>query len=308
MKKQKRQTNSLALLLCFIAIILSAFFYYDLPKPTPPPSAAASAKTDSTLTKVHFIDVGQGDSTLIESDGRYMLIDAGDNHESDTVIQYLNNLQVKRLDYVIGTHPHADHIGGLDKVIEAFEVGKVILPPKEHTTKTFEDLIDAIASKGMKITKPTAGDVYQLGSSTFQIIAPNGEYGDHLNNWSAGIRLTYGGTSFLFTGDAESEVEQDIVSNGLNIRADVLKLGHHGSRTSSSDEFLDNVKPTYAVISCSKDNSYGHPHTETMEKMKMRNIQVFRTDQQGTIVATTDGTAITWTTEDSNAAIYHRSF
>lgn len=297
MAKQRKQQHPLLILLFFTAAILSTFFYKDTFRSTATPPVSVSA-AGGTTTNVHFIDVGQGDSTLIESDGHYMLIDAGENNKADVVIQYLNNLQITHLDYVIGTHPHSDHIGGLDMVIEAFEVDKVILPPKEHTTKTFEDLLDAIADKGLKITKPVPGTVYDLGSASFQIIAPDRDYGDDLNNWSAGIRLTYGDTAFVLSGDAEAEAEHDIVKSGLDLQADVLKLGHHGSRTSSSNEFLDKVHPTYAVILCGRNNSYGHPHKEVMEKLKKRNIRVYRTDLHGSIVASTDGTIINWTTEE----------
>ncbi len=298
MTKQKRQQHPLVLLLCFLAVILSAFFYDDASDSQFHAGSTVSAPAGGGAVNVHFIDVGQGDSTLIESDGHYMLIDAGENNQGDTVIEYLQSQNVTTLDYVIGTHPHSDHIGGLDLVIDTFDVGKVILPPKEHTTKTFEDLLDAIAGKGLKITKPVVGDIYELGSASFQILAPNKDYDDDLNNWSVGVRLVYGDTAFLFTGDAESDAEADIISNGLALQADVLKAGHHGSRTSSSDEFLDAVSPSYAVIECGAGNTYGHPHKETIAKLKERNITVFRTDTQGNLIASTDGNEITWITEE----------
>ena len=298
MTKRKRQQHPLILLLCFLAVILSALFYEHSPDSQFTTADTVSAAVGDSAVQVHFIDVGQGDSTLIESNGHYMLIDAGENNQADTVISYLRSQNVSTLDYVIGTHPHSDHIGGLDKVIEAFDIGKVILPPKEHTTRTFEDLLDAIAGKNLKITKPVVGDIYELGDASFQILAPNQDYGDDLNNWSVGIRLVYGNTAFVFTGDAEANAEADILANGLTLRADVLKAGHHGSRTSNSDSFLDSVQPSYAVISCGSGNTYGHPHQETMKKLEDRNIQIYRTDTQGNIVATTDGTDITWVTEE----------
>lgn len=267
------------------------------PVPSLAPSASASDGSDQGMTRVHFINVGQGDCELIESDGRYMLIDAGEQDEKDSVIRYLEELGVKKLDYVIGTHPHSDHIGGLAAVIEAFEVDKVILPPKEHTTGTFERLLDAIAAKGLKITKPVAGSVYELGGASFTVIAPNNDYEDNLNNWSVGIRLDYGSNSFVLTGDAEAAAEADICSNGISLQADVLKLGHHGSSTSNSMEFLEKVNPDYAVISCGRNNSYGHPHREVMQDMEKLGIQIFRTDQMGTIIAASDGNEITFQTE-----------
>ena len=246
---------------------------------------------------VHFIDVGQGDSILAESGGHYLLVDAGENDQVDTVVTYLNEQGVKTLDYVIGTHPHSDHIGGLDGVIEAFDVKKVIMPPVEHTTKTFEDVLDAVADKGLKLTKPRVGDTYPLGDASFTIIAPNGDYGDDLNNWSVGIRLDYGENRFVMCGDAETPAEADILNNGIDLSASVLKAGHHGSSTSTSDAFLDRVNPDTVVIQCGKGNSYGHPHKETMEKLKKRGIHVYRTDLDGSITAACDGTTITWGTE-----------
>lgn len=254
-----------------------------------------SAK-DAGLT-VHFINVGQGDSILAESDGRYLLVDAGENDQADTVVSYLQGQGVKTLDYVIGTHPHSDHIGGLDKVIDTFDVGKVILPPVEHTTKTFEDVLDAVVGKGLKLTKPRVGDTYALGGASFTVIAPNKDYGSDLNNWSVGIRLDYGDNRFVMCGDAESGAEADILDNGIDISADVLKAGHHGSSTSTSEAFLDRVSPSVAVIQCGRDNSYGHPHKETLEKFRERGIQVYRNDQDGTVVAYCDGTDIYWGTE-----------
>lgn len=298
MTKQKRRQHPLTLLLILLAVILSAFVYDHSPDSQSQPSNMVSAAAGDSAVKVHFIDVGQGDSTLIESNGHYMLIDAGENNQGDTVIEYLRSHQVTTLDYVIGTHPHSDHIGGLDLVIDAFDVGKIILPPKEHTTKTFEDLLDSISKKGLKITKPVPGDIYELGDASFQILAPNQDYGDDLNNWSVGLRLVYGDTAFLFTGDAEEAAEADILKTGLDLKADVLKAGHHGSRTSSSDPFLDCVSPSYAVIECGDGNTYGHPHQETMKRLKKRGIQIYRTDTQGNIVATTDGTNLTWITEE----------
>lgn len=252
--------------------------------------------TDAGLV-VHFIDVGQGDSILAESGGRYLLVDAGENDQVDTVVTYLNEQGVKTLDYVIGTHPHSDHIGGLDGVIEAFDVKKVIMPPVEHTTKTFEDVLDAVADKGLKLTKPRVGDTYPLGDASFTIIAPNGDYGDDLNNWSVGIRLDYGENRFVMCGDAETPAEADILNNGIDLSSSVLKAGHHGSSTSTSDAFLDRVNPATVVIQCGKGNSYGHPHKETLEKLKKRGIHVYRTDLDGSITAACDGTTITWGTE-----------
>lgn len=246
-------------------------------------------KTGSDLA-VHFIDVGQGDSTLIEANGHYMLIDAGEKDQTNTVIDYLKAQGVKSLDYVIGTHPHSDHIGGLEGVIREFDVKNVMLPEKEHTTRIYEKLLDAIADKNLKVTIPKAGENLSLGEASFQIISPGRDYSDNLNNWSIGIRLVFGETSFVLCGDAEKEAEQDMLLSGLTLKADVLKVSHHGSSTSSSPEFINAVSPRYAVISCGKNNDYGHPHKETLDLLKKQGINVLRTDQLGTIVIESDGT------------------
>ncbi|MFT4106695.1 MAG: MBL fold metallo-hydrolase [Lacrimispora sp.] len=244
--------------------------------------------------KVHFIDVGQGDSTLIEQNGHFMLIDAGEKDQGETVVSYLEKQGVKKLDYVIGTHPHSDHIGGLSEVLKAFEVGRVIMPAKEHTIRIYENLLDEIARQNLKITLPKVGNTYELGASSFQIIAPVRDYGDNLNNWSVGIRLTYGETGFVFCGDAEKEAEGDIIGSGLDLKADVLKISHHGSSTSSSSRFMDMVDPDYGVISCGKNNDYGHPHKEIRSMLKKRSIKSFRTDELGTIIAVSDGKTVTF--------------
>jgi competence protein ComEC len=239
--------------------------------------------------KIHFIDVGQGDSILIQQGDRFMLIDAGDNQYEQTVVNYLKQNNVSKLDYVIGTHPHADHIGGLDAVINAFDVEKIIMPGIIHTTKTFEDVIVAIKNKGLKITTPNAGDTYTLGNAKFTIVAPNSSSYDNLNNYSVVLNLKHGSNSFLFTGDAEDVSENEILNKNYDIKADVLKVGHHGSNTSTSAEFLKAVNPKYAVIQVEKDNKYGHPHAEVIERLQQYNIEIYRNDLNGTIIANSDG-------------------
>ena len=281
-------------ILCAISLLLGGCTDSS-PSPSPGKDFSITMPSGSGLA-VHFIDVGQGDSILAESDGHYMLIDAGENDQAGTVVSYLKAEGVTKLDYVIGTHPHSDHIGGLDKVIDTFPVDKVLLPPVEHTTRTFEDVLDSIASRGLKITKPAPGDSYDLGNASFTILSPVKDYGNDLNNWSVGIRLTYGDNSFVMCGDAENQAEEDIVNSGAMLKADVLKAGHHGSSTSTSDAFLKKVSPSWVVIQCGKGNSYGHPHKETMEKLKKAGCQVLRTDEEGTITAFSDGKTITWST------------
>lgn len=253
---------------------------------------------ESGLLEVHFLDVGQGDATLIKYGEHAMLIDAGENDSGTKIQAYLNSQGVTGLDYVIGTHPDSDHIGGLDVIIYKFDCKTVMLPDYKKDTKTYRDVLGAMKSKAYNNTLPQPGKQYPLGDAVFTIVAPNGTY-DAANNNSIGILLSYGDRSFLFTGDAEEAAEQDIVANGINIDCDVYHAGHHGSKTSSSEELLNAASPAYAVISCGEGNRYGHPHAQTLNQLRYRGIQVFRTDEQGTIVARTDGVNISWNASPS---------
>lgn len=243
---------------------------------------------------IHFMDVGQGDATLIECDDKYMLIDAGNNDKGTLVQNYLVKQGVETLDYVIGTHPDADHVGGLDVAIYKFDCETIILPEAEKDTKTYEDVLLAIQSKGYEITAPVVGDTYTLGSAEFTIISPSENYDSNANDNSVGILLENGENKFLFVGDAEEEAEEDMVNSGINLMSDVYKVSHHGSKNATTDAFLEAVSPIYAVISVGEDNAYGHPTAEVLNKLRMSGIEVFRTDEQGTIVLTSDGKEITW--------------
>ncbi|MTI85312.1 MAG: MBL fold metallo-hydrolase [Firmicutes bacterium] len=252
--------------------------------------------------KVHYINVGQADSILAQlPGGQNILIDAGNNADADLVVNYLRQQGVKQLDHVIGTHPHEDHIGGLDVVIQTFDTGKVYLPRVSHNTKTYEDILLAIKNKDLKVTGAKTGTKLDTVFGVDAVfLAPGKSSYDGLNNYSAVLKLTYVSTSFLFTGDAEAESEQEmLLASWQNPKADVLKVGHHGSDSSTTAAFLAIVSPDYAVISVGKDNDYGHPHAETMAKLVAAGVQVFRTDRQGTIVATSDGKSITFNKKGS---------
>ena len=253
------------------------------------------------LQEVHFIDVGQGDATLIKCDGHSMLIDAGNNDKGTLVQNYLQHQGVETLDYVIGTHPDADHIGGMDVVLYKFDCKTIIMPDVANNTRTYDDVVQTMKNKGYKTTYPVVGETYTIGGATFTIIAPNKEYGNDMNSWSVGVLLQNGNHRFLFTGDAEEGAEQDILQNGIDISADVYKVAHHGSNTATSQAFLDAVHPTYAVISAGEGNSYGHPHAEVLNRLRAAGVSVFRTDEQGTIVATSDGTTLTWNMSPSES-------
>lgn len=244
--------------------------------------------------KVHFIDVGQADSILIIQNNSTMLIDAGNNADSDLVTQYIKSKGITKLDYVIGTHPHEDHIGGLDAVINNFDIGTVIMPKVAANTRTFEDVVNAIKNKDLKVTAPVPLDEYDLGDAKFVILAPNSDNYEDLNDYSIVVKLTFGNNSFIFTGDAEAVSENEILSKGYNIKADVLKVGHHGSRSSTTENFLRKISPDYAVISVGKDNNYGHPSQEVLNLLKKENISVYRTDERGTIIAISDGNKLSF--------------
>ena len=262
---------------------------------------ASEGQLTDKLT-VHFLDVGQGDCVLITCGEHAMLIDAGDNSMGTTVELYLRKQNIKKLDYVIGTHPDADHIGGMDVIIYKFDCDTIILPDFEKNTATYRDVIDTINNKNYKITRSAAGKTYSLGQSEFTVISPvSDNYGDNANNYSVGIRLTYGDTSFLLAGDAEEEAEEDMLDSGQELKADVFKASHHGSRTSNTEEFLEAVNPKYAVISCGENNKYGHPHAQTLNTLRAMGIKVFRTDEQGAVIIKSDGKELTFNCSPSES-------
>ena len=240
------------------------------------------------MLEAHFIDVGQGDSILIKTTNKNILIDGGDR--GNIVVNYLRNQGVSSLDLVIGTHPHADHIGGLINVMDAIPVKEIIDPGVAHTTITFEDYLDIIDEKDIIFTEGRAGMTRDLGGGAeMKIIHPSSPYSSHLNNASIVCRITFGEVSFMFTGDAEREAESQILNRGYELDSDILKVGHHGSSTSTTQAFLNVVDPDVAVIMCGMNNQYGHPHHETLENLSAANIDIFRTDKHGTIVIKTDG-------------------
>ena len=232
---------------------------------------------------VDFIDVGQGDSILICSGGQSMLVDAGTNESGKTVLNFLSDKGIKKLDYAVGTHPHADHIGGLDDVIRGIDTDSLLMPNAVTDTKTFNDVLDAAESRNLSITVPEEDDEFSLGASRVTVLSKNKEQSDNLNNSSLILKVVYGDFSLLLTGDAEKEAEKQLLSDKKDVSADVLKVGHHGTETSTSGDFLKAVSPKCAVISCGKNNDYGHPHEKTLKKLEKQGTEVYRTDISGTI-------------------------
>ena len=310
-------------LACFILLLLNQAMGEQLPLPTAREVSAylsglldelygtagiapAPADVEGELV-VHFLDVGQADCILIQTEEQNVLIDAGETGCGEFINAYLDAQGVKTLDLIIATHAHADHIGSMSEVIEQFDVGKIIMSDIPAaimpTSRTYETLLDTIASHGLHITRAVPGAEYSLGGgATLTILGPLEEYND-LNDTSVTCRVVYGENAFLFTGDAEQEYEADLLKRYPKSRlaADVLKLGHHGSNTSSHADFLDTVGPEIAVAMVGLDNSYGHPHAETLQALAERGIALYRTDEDGTVVIASDGETLTVSTEKQAA-------
>lgn len=260
-----------------------------------------SENNQDTL-KIHFLDVGQGDCTLITCGNEAMLIDAGDNDKGSLIKNYIEKQGISKLKYVIGTHPDADHIGGLDVIIYNFDCENIFLSEYIKNTKTYDDVMQTINQKNYKYSCPNQGDTFNLGMAQFTIITDkNLDYGDNANNYSIGIKLVHGTNSFIFTGDCEEEAEQNILNSNTDVSATVFKAGHHGSSTANTYDFLKAVSPEYVIISCEENNSYGHPHAEVMNNFREMGFNVFRTDEQGTIVCISDGKEIQWNCSPSDS-------
>lgn len=246
---------------------------------------------NNDLLKVHYLDVGQGDSIFIElPNNETMLIDAAESYQSENIINYLKNLNYQKIDYVIGTHPHTDHIGGLKDIINTFEIGKIYMPKVVSTTKTYESLLMAIKDKNLKINTAKAGTtIIDTDTLKINILAPNNSTHTELNNYSAVSKITYGTTKFLFMGDAEKLSENEIKEN---VTADVIKIGHHGSNTSSSIDFIKKVNAKYGIISVGLNNKYNLPKEETITNWENSGTKIYLTSINGTITTISDGTNI----------------
>ena len=294
MKNARKKGKIFAILLLIVYVIVAVSGC------TPQDGTSNTSKlVELSNLSVHYIDVGQGDSIFIYCDGSTMLIDAGTNEAGAKVRSYLNVYNIKELNYLVATHPHEDHIGGMTEIINNFKIDKMIMTNVTTNTKTYENLLTAISNKGINLTEAKPNYSFKLGGSDCTIFAPNSSSYKDLNDSSVVIKLTYKGKSFLFTGDASQPSESDMLNKGYDLKADVLKVGHHGSNSATSATFLKAVNPQYAVISVGLGNVYGHPTKSTLDKLEKANVKVYRTDENGTVIFGYDGNNLKVTTEKS---------
>ena len=256
--------------------------------------------TQASSLTVHYIDVGQADCALIECGGQYMIIDGGNVDDSDLVVTYLQDQGVEELHTVICTHAHEDHVGGLAAVLAVYPTGQILSPTRTYSSACFDDFLYYADQQDITITIPSPGDSFYLGDAEVTVLGPVKSYADP-NNTSIVVKVEFGDNAFLFTGDMEKDAETDMLDYGMDVSADVLKVGHHGSSTSTGYRFLYEVDPEYAVVSLGKDNTYGHPHRETVAIFADAGVPMLRTDELGTILAVSNGNEVTFTWEKQSA-------
>ena len=295
MARPRKKTVCTRVFLFIVFVLFLAFVYVTYNEEVS--NAIRLTNQDLNGIKVSYLDVGQADSILIQVNNEAMLIDAGNNDDGKGLVKYLKDRGINNFKYVVGTHAHEDHIGGMDDVILNFDIEHFYMSDAITTTKTFEDVLDALEEKQVKFETPKIDDEFKLGDANIKVIYV-GNDSENLNNSSIVLKLTYKNIRFLFTGDVESSVEKAILDK--DIQADILKVGHHGSSTSSSDKFIKSVNPSYAIISVGKDNSYKHPNKKTLTTLEKYNAKVLRTDELGTIIFTSDGTQFNYTNIKNN--------
>lgn len=272
--------------LFYIVLLLSFFAYLYISYGDNSHNPINLSKDELKGIKITYFDVGQADSILIQTNNENMLIDAGNNSDGSNLVAYLKNEEINNFKYVVGTHAHEDHVGGMDDIIYNFNIEHFYMPDVISTTKTFEDILDALENKQVRFETPNIDDTFNLGEATIKIIYI-GKDSNNLNNTSIVLKLKYKNAEFLFMGDLEKDIEKQLLDK--DIKADILKVGHHGSNTSSSKEFIEKVKPSISIISVGNNNKYNHPNKSTLDILNKNNSRVLRTDELGTIIVTSDG-------------------
>lgn len=298
----KKIVRNIIKLIILIIILIGAYYYEDIekiikennlgnvsnivnPKDNNQNNISNIVSSTDNL-EIYYLDVGNADSILIRYHNNNVLIDAGNNEDGEKLVNYFKSLGVENFKYVIGTHAHEDHIGGMDNIINSFNIEHFYMPSTITTTKTFEDVIDSLTKKNIKFETPKIDYKFNIEDIEFKILYI-GDNKEDLNKTSIILKMTYKETSYLFTGDATSEAEKEILNK--DIKSTVLKVAHHGSQYSSTAKFLNEVKPKYAIIEVGKDNDYGHPKKVVLQKLEKIGAEIYRTDQDGTIHLISDG-------------------
>lgn len=294
--KKKTKNKIIALILLLIVYLYGIYTQPNTNNKNKENTSTKERQTEvinetSNNLKITYLDVGQADSILIEENNEYMLIDAGNNEDGPYLVNYFKSLGIEKFEYVIGTHAHEDHIGGMDDIIKNFSIGTFYMPEVLTTTKTFEDVLDALEEKQVAFNSPEIDKSFTFADTTIETLYIDNNSKD-LNDSSIVLRLKHVTNTFLFTGDASTKVEKKLLDK--NIQSDVLKVGHHGSSYSTSKAFLDKVNPTYAIISVGENNTYKHPQDEIIKRLENKNIKIYRTDESGSIVAESNGSIITF--------------